>query len=165
MEMEENPNPTLAFQSCFGPSFDHVALHRFSFEMPLPSEPRQCGQSSARNVKTVMMSESDSVRGTVVRMMLILLLRRDAVIAARTTLDELLILEAREMRLCPALILLPFVFRRGLAGNLARRSARLAAVFEISQDDLLVLTQPHASERVWKLSPRVNQSTTHGTEQ
>jgi hypothetical protein len=44
-EKEENPVPTDAFQSRFGPSAGHCACHPVSDDMPFRSGPRQQGQS------------------------------------------------------------------------------------------------------------------------
>jgi hypothetical protein len=43
--------PTLAVHNRFGPSVGHLADQPVSFEMPLPSGPRQQGQSVAEAAK------------------------------------------------------------------------------------------------------------------
>src|SRR5689334_924302 len=43
--------PTLAFQSCLGPSFGQAANQSRSLEMPFRSGPRHRGQSSPRREK------------------------------------------------------------------------------------------------------------------
>jgi hypothetical protein len=47
MEIEENPNPTFAFQPTGGPLSGHSERQPFSEEIPFRVGPRQWGQSFA----------------------------------------------------------------------------------------------------------------------
>src|SRR6266581_1836267 len=90
MEMAENPAPTNAFQSCFGPATGQDADQLVSLEIPLRSGPRHRYQSksgaaidaeparlnSAQSPARPQTSFRSFMRGTVVRTMEVSMRRR-----------------------------------------------------------------------------------------